>query len=185
MCCLLKTEERQWLPSTPSGALCRLSCAAMTWTLTSCWVSPAAPQSCFLELTAFPRGSSHKPVPGTYREKVKEWYKSHLEVPWQLKRGSGVLMWNHKWRKGPQGLLKPLTVLVTQGWHRGWCCDSLALAECAALEQINRGPACAQSTRADLSPPVSKDSKQQTGAAREEGWDAGYPETPGFSPSRG
>lgn len=27
--------------------------------------------------------SSHKPVPGTYREKVKESYKSHLEVPWQ------------------------------------------------------------------------------------------------------
>lgn len=118
MCCLLKTEERQWLPPTPPGAFVQaeLCCHDLgTHILLGALLDvTSCSQSCFLELSVFPRGSSRKPVPGTYREKVKEWYKSHLEVPWQcsgctsqLKRGFGVLMWKHKWRKGPQGLLNP------------------------------------------------------------------------------
>lgn len=109
---------------------------------------------------------------------MKEWYKSHLEVSWQcshcvpsappptthsqLREASGVSMWNHKRRKGPQGLLKSLTAFVTQGWHRR-CRDSLALAECAALEQTNPCTEAQNGSKArELTCPLllSKDSQQ-------------------------
>lgn len=47
--------------------------------VTSC----ISPQSCFLELNAFPRGLITNLFLEHTGEKVKEWYKSHLEVPWQ------------------------------------------------------------------------------------------------------
>lgn len=58
MCSLFKMEERQWLPPTPTGAFVQaeLCCHDLGALTALCWMLPAAPQSCFLEILAFPRG---------------------------------------------------------------------------------------------------------------------------------